>query len=174
MRGENAVRESAWRTERYRFYAARYTCWVRRTTKYRKLTPRRHAYVRLRRQNSQNRLAAWLCLFAALCLYAPLTLAAWPARQSCCDAGLCAMPEHHHHHAAASESSAHCDHSAGMTDCNMACCEQHEHAAIAPVAYVLPAPATTAAPVVTARKPQAETPNNFFVSLDPLYPPPRA
>jgi hypothetical protein len=61
-----------------------------------------------------------------------------------------------------------------MTGCNMACCEQREHAAVAPAAYVLPAPATMAAPVVAARIPQAETLNNLFVSLDPLYPPPRA
>jgi len=149
---------------------------VRQAMKCRRLPIRRHVRVTHRRQNSQRLLAAWLCLFAALCLYAPLTLSAWPASQSCCAGGLCAMPEHHQRGAAPnSESSAQCDHhSTGMPDCNMSCCEQKERASVAPVAYLLPDPLSLAAPVVTARSLQVATPNSFFVSLDPLSPPPRA
>jgi hypothetical protein len=132
-----------------------------------------------RRQNSQRHLAVWLCLFAALCLYAPLALSAWPASSSCCEAGLCAMPEHHHRSAASnsdkgSDTSAHCDHQPGMTNCNMSCCDQQQRAPIAPVAYVLPAPASLASLALAARTPQAATPNSFFVAIDPLSPPPRA
>jgi hypothetical protein len=136
-----------------------------------------------RRQNSQNHLAVWVCLFAALCLYAPLALSAWPANSSCCEDGLCAMPEHHHRGAASnsgagSDTSVHCDHQttgdSGMTNCNMSCCDQQEGAPMAPVAYVLPAPVSLASPAVAARARQAATTNDFFVTLDPLFPPPRA
>jgi len=165
-------------------YATIYARRVRAATKYRKLPSRRLVRMTNRRQNSQNRLAVWLCLFAALCLYAPLALSAWPANSSCCEDGLCAMPEHHHRGAASSpdkgsDTSALCDHqssghSGGMTNCKMSCCDQQEHAPIAPVAYVVPAPASLASLAVAARAPLAATPNSFFVALDPLFPPPRA
>lgn len=130
----------------------------------------------LRRHNSQHLLAAWLCLFAALCLYAPLAVSAWPASQSCCASGLCAMPEHHHRDADShSGSSSHCaHHSAGMAGCNMSCCDQQELGPISPVAYVLPASVSLASLDLLARHLPAAPRNKLFVSLDTLYPPPKA
>jgi hypothetical protein len=148
--------------------------YVRRVAICRKLLVRRLASMNRRQNSPHNLFAAWLCLFAAVCLYAPLTLSAWSASPACCDAGICAMPEHHHRSAAADPApSVQCDHHE-MANCSIACCDQQGHAAIAPVAYLLPGAATIAAPALSARLLQRASSNSFFVSRDLLYPPPRA
>ncbi len=131
------------------------------------------------RHNSRRVFAAWLCLFAAICLYVPLTLSAWPVAMSCCDGNHCAIPAHHrgtsHSSSRGTEQGMPCEHGAnGMSDCGMSCCEQQEHAAIAPVAYVLPVAIPLAAPVLQARRTFAAQPTEFLRSIEPLSPPPRA
>src|SRR5271156_2615738 len=95
----------------------------------------------LNRANSWRKFCALLCLLAALCLYAPLTISAWPARTSCCDGNHCAVPTHLQR--SASNESGHgmeCQHgTAGTANCTMACCQQ-DRAPVVPVVYVMPAP----------------------------------
>jgi hypothetical protein len=128
------------------------------------------------RRTIQSRLAAAFCMFAALCLYAPLTLSAWPARPACCTGNHCAIPEHHHHRNAASDSDAMKCHpgTTGMVNCSMACCQVQEHTPIAPMAYVLPPAAIKSASTLAPRPLQPATPNQFVRFSEPLSPPPRA
>jgi hypothetical protein len=127
------------------------------------------------RHNSRNLFAAWLCLFAAICLYAPLTLSAWPASVSCCDGNHCAIPGHAHRGASSeSRRAMQCQHgSSSMADCTMACCQQQERAPISPVAYVMPPLAALPAPGAAAPNLPASQPNNFPRFIEPLSPPPR-
>ena len=68
-----------------------------------------------------------------------------------------------------------CEHGAnGMANCGMSCCDQQEHAAIAPVAYVVPAATSLAVPVLLARETSTAQPVEFLRSIEPLSPPPRA
>jgi hypothetical protein len=118
-------------------------------------------------------LQAWLCLLAAALLLAPFAGAEWSAHAAaCCTGDHCPIPEHHHSKAPAH--SADCEHqTAGMTDCSMRCCQNSDHALLAPVAFVLPVPASlvipdgavTAAPVLRL--------NGLPRSSEVLAPPPR-
>jgi hypothetical protein len=115
-------------------------------------------------------------MFAALCLYAPLTLSAWPASPSCCTGNHCAIPEHHHRHAASNSGDAMKCHpgTTGMVNCSMACCQIQDHPPIAPVAYLLPPAAINLVATIFSRPPQAASPNAFVRFFEPLSPPPRA
>lgn len=119
-------------------------------------------------------------MFAAICLYAPLALAAWPANASCCDGNHCAVPAHPHRGAshrtlAESGHGMECEQgTAGMTSCSMQCCQQQECAPIASVSYVMPPPVFLSVPVGGASNFFAFQPNEFSRSSEPLSPPPRA
>src|SRR5271165_2313018 len=132
-----------------------------------------------KRHNSRGAFAAWLCLFAAICLYAPLAAAAWPASTSCCDGNHCAIPAHQHRgttHRTATEArdDMQCQHGApGMTSCSMQCCQQLDHLSLRPMAYVGPMTLAIAAPVIEARYVQAPQPPDVFRCSEPLSPPPR-
>jgi hypothetical protein len=128
------------------------------------------------RRNLKTRLAAAICLFAALCLYAPLTLSALQATPSCCTGNHCAIPQHHHRSVSADpENDMACHHAApAMTDCNMACCQDHERAPITPVAYVLPPSITNFMALVMTQQEKAATLSKFSRSEAPLSPPPEA
>src|SRR5262249_52849773 len=92
--------------------------------------------------HSRARLAAaWLCLLAALALYAPLGAAAWLAHGMACWAGdHCPIKEHHHpKKQLAPRAQGGCGHEMGeMVSCSMACCDDSERSVVTPVAFVLP------------------------------------
>src|SRR5271165_7670886 len=125
-----------------------------------------------KRNNSSRVFSSWLCLFAAICLYAPLAAAAWPASTSCCDGNHCAIPAHQHRgasHRTSSEAShgMQCEYGgSGMANCSMACCQQQDRAPIPPAAYVMPPPVSIAAPVVAASAFVAQQPNEFLRSAE--------
>jgi len=136
---------------------------------------RRRCVMRAARHNSRQLFPAWICIFAALCLYAPLAVAAWPASASCCDGNRCAVPTHTHGNAKSETGRAmQCKHgAASMANCSMACCQQQEGTPIAPVTFVMPPPVALSAPVADASRVCILEPNEFSRSAEPLSPPPR-
>jgi hypothetical protein len=120
--------------------------------------------------------AAWVCLLAALCMYAPLGLAAWPAKASCCASGVCAVPEHHHGGTSSvAEHAGQCEHgAAGMANCNMACCHDQQCPATNPVAYLLPAPVAVDASGMAVDLVSSTRATAAFQFIEPLSPPPRS
>src|SRR5579864_242772 len=123
---------------------------------------------------------AWVCLFAAMALYAPLAGGAWSAHaMACCTGDHCPIAEHHHHHQekqAPSQGKMDCGHDMGtgeMMDCSMSCCQTSEKPLVTAVAFVLPGLALISSSVsvdVVADSAQTlEIPR----STQPLSPPPR-
>jgi hypothetical protein len=84
---------------------------------------------------------AWVCLLAAVALYAPLGAAAWSAYGiACCTGDRCPIKAHHHQKKqAAPHSDMDCGHNMGeMMNCSMACCDSSEKPLVTAVAFVLP------------------------------------
>jgi hypothetical protein len=128
--------------------------------------------------NQQRRrvLAAWVCLFAAVALYAPLAGAAWSAHaMSCCTGEYCPIAEHHHHKKQiAPHPDMDCGHDMGaMMDCSMSCCEGPEKPLVTAVAFVLPD--VTIASALFAVTDAADSVRALAIprSLEPVSPPPR-
>jgi hypothetical protein len=120
--------------------------------------------------------AAWVCLFAAVALYAPIAGAAWSAHaMSCCTKDYCSIAQHHHQKKHASpHSDMDCGHNMGeMMDCSMSCCENSEKPLVTAVAFVLPNVALTAAPIAVTGAGETLQPLEIPRSLKPLSPPPR-
>jgi hypothetical protein len=120
---------------------------------------------------------AWVCLFAAVFLYAPLAAATWSAHaMACCSGDSCPIAAHHHRQKAPGPQRSHmdCEHDAGeMVNCSMSCCQSSEKPLVTAVAFVLPHLVSANAPpsVVSA------TENAHAVAIpqpaEPLSPPPR-
>ena len=127
-------------------------------------------------QNSRRVMAASICLFAAICMYAPMGLAAWPAGGTCCHGNSCAIPEHHHRQAPAyAGHGAPCAHDmGGLAACSMSCCYEVEHLSVASTVYVTPALFTIPEPLSRAQRIAVRSADEFLQSLKPLSPPPRA
>src|SRR5260370_13304107 len=71
-------------------------------------------------QQRKRIVAAWVCLFAAVALYAPLAGAAWSAHAiNCCTGDYCPIPGHHHHK---NQASPHGDMACGHDSGAMICC----------------------------------------------------
>src|SRR5580700_9395144 len=126
-------------------------------------------------QNSRRVMAASICLFAALCMYAPMGLAAWPAGGTCCHGNSCAIPEHHHRQAPSNTGhGAQCAHDmGGLAACSMSCCQNLQHAPIAPMVYVIASPPRISTPLAQRHVAQAAPRNAYGHSSEPLSPPPR-
>jgi len=128
--------------------------------------------------NQQRRriVAAWVCLFAAVALYAPLAGAAWSAHaMSCCTGDYCPIAEHHHQKKQASPHAVmDCGHDMGeMMDCSMSCRQGSEQPLVTAVAFVLPDLAFALAPILVASAAETLQPLEILRSLRPLSPPPR-
>jgi hypothetical protein len=131
-------------------------------------------------QKRKRIVAAWICLLAAVALYAPLAGAAWSAHaMSCCTGGdYCPIAAHHHHqkNQGPQRSEMDCGHDMGLSEmmnCSMSCCQESEQPLVTAVAFVLPDVAlVTAAAAVTGA---ADTLHAIEIprSLQPLSPPPR-
>src|SRR5215471_4030166 len=132
----------------------------------------------LRHQNRCRSLFASLCLVAIALVYAPLGGAAWALYSAaCCKLGS-QCPVHGHHHTQTPASSEHtmdCGHEmAGMAECSMSCCNHPDRPAVAPVIFVLPAPATVSLAANFEPWIAPSGPQRSVFSLEPLSPPPRA
>lgn len=123
--------------------------------------------------------AAWMCLLAALALYAPLGGAAWSAHSmACCTGDHCPIAQHHHqkkqaaHHAGMA-----CEHDnmglGEMTNCSMSCCQDSDRPLVTAVAFVLPNLANFPAAISTTAS--AVTPHALAIPrpAEPQSPPPR-
>jgi hypothetical protein len=121
-------------------------------------------------------LGAWICLFAAVFLYAPLAAASWSAHaMSCCTGDHCPIAHHHHSKKqAARHGEMDCGHDMGeMMNCSMSCCQSSEMPLVTAVAFVLPDSSSTLAPAAVV--PAVETAHAIAIprSVEPLSPPPR-
>jgi hypothetical protein len=128
-------------------------------------------------QERRRVVAAWLCLFAAVVLYAPLTAAAWSAHaMSCCTGDHCPIAEHHHHQKkqAAPHSDMDCEHDMGeMMNCSMSCCQGSDQPLVTAVAFVLPNPALALVPAPATSASENLQAVEIPRSLKPPSPPPR-
>jgi hypothetical protein len=135
---------------------------------------------------------ALACLLAVAFLYAPLAAAAFsPSSMACCTAGFCNIPKHHHKKAATNpdatiaHESGHedCGHdmsgkvaskSAGMSDCSMDCCQEHETpAAIGSVTFVMPPVFFVAVSMHETRADETARAIEIPRAIEPDSPPPR-
>ena len=129
--------------------------------------------------SSQNRwriVAAWVCLFAAVALYAPLAGGAWSAHaMACCAGDQCPIAQHHHQKKQPlPHADIDCGHDMGeMMNCSMSCCQNLEKPLVTAVAFVLPdAEFASASSLVVG---VAEVVQSLEIprSVKPLSPPPR-
>jgi hypothetical protein len=129
-------------------------------------------------------LGALACLLAIAVLYAPLAAAAFsPSAMACCTGGFCNIPQHHHKSKAtpapdSAGSHEDCGHAmsgkmAGVSDCSMDCCQDHETPAVSSVTFVMP-PAVFV-PVSVHMTRAAETVRAIEIprAIEPASPPPR-
>ena len=124
--------------------------------------------------------AAWVCLFAAVALYAPLAGGAWLAHaMACCAGDHCPIAEHHHHHQekqASSHGEMDCGHDTGadeMMNCSMSCCQTSEKPLVTAVAFILPGLVLTSSSVSVAGVAESAQAPEIPRSTRPLSPPPR-
>ncbi len=127
-------------------------------------------------QDRKRLLAAWVCLLAAVALYAPLAGAAWSVHSmACCTSDHCPIAQHHHQKKQAPpHSDMDCGHDMGeMMECSISCCQGSEKPLVTAVAFVLPhllsgfTPASVVPAVETAHAVAVPRP------VKPLSPPPR-
>jgi hypothetical protein len=127
-------------------------------------------------QERKRIVAAWVCLFAAVALYAPLAGAAWSTHaMSCCTGDYCPIAQHHHQKKQApSHSDMDCGHDIReMMNCSISCCENSEKPLVTGLAFVLPDLAFISAPVAVAHAAETLLTFEIRLSLQPLSPPPR-
>lgn len=127
-------------------------------------------------QDRKRLVAAWVCLFAAVALYAPLAGAAWSAHaMACCAGDHCPIPQHHHQKKQASRhSEIDCGHDMGqMMNCSMSCCQNSERPLVTAVAFVLPPVAFTSAAISVVDVAEDLQSLEIPRSIKPLSPPPR-
>jgi hypothetical protein len=129
--------------------------------------------MRASRQNPQQALGVYLCLLAAILLYAPLSALAWNASSmSCCNGDHC--PLHHHDPQKQQTHEMDCGHvSDEMAACSMSCCHTPEKVTLAALTFVLPRPAIAADAVTTAGLAEISQSNEIRSAREPLSPPPR-
>jgi len=136
----------------------------------------RAGYVNASSQNRTRIAAAWVCLCAAVALYAPLAGGAWSAHaMACCTGDHCPIAQHHHQKKQAlPHEEMDCGHDMGeMMNCSMSCCQNSEKPLVTAVAFVLPDAAFSSAAIsvvgVADTVQSLESPR----SIRPLSPPPR-
>jgi hypothetical protein len=148
----------------------------RRVTFCRILRHKGQGNVKASSQERKRIVAAWICVFAAVALYAPLAGAAWSAYTiSCCTGDYCPIAQHHHQKKPASpHSDMDCGHDMGeMMNCSMSCCQGSENPLVTAVTFVLPN--VTSGPGTVAVTSATETLQSLEIlwSVQPLSPPPR-
>ena len=127
--------------------------------------------------------AAWVCLLATLLLWTPMWASAWQANaMACCNGKQCAARGHSAASHKASASTKATDNEPGMQchpsgaslmPCSMACCQSPEHVFAASILFVLPAPATLAAPMHSLPGASGLETTKILTALAPPSPPPK-
>jgi len=128
------------------------------------------------RRNRVRIAGAWVCLLAALAIYAPLGAAAWLAHgMACCTGDHCPIKQHHHQKKqAAHHSDMDCGHDMGeMINCSMACCDDSEKPVTAAVAFVLPELQDVNSSEAIVGAIEADQEMAIFRTVVPLSPPPQ-
>src|SRR6267143_797535 len=128
------------------------------------------------RQNRRCSIAASICLFMVVLLYAPLAGAAWWSYQmACCRSGQCPIPAHHHQKTPATPANhMDCGHEmSGMTACSMSCCHDSDRSLVASMAFVLPGSIAASPSVASTSPTELAKPLDFPRTIEPLSPPPR-
>jgi hypothetical protein len=127
-------------------------------------------------QDRKRLLAAWVCLLAAVTLYAPLAGAAWSVHaMACCTGDHCPIAQHHHQKKQASpHSDMDCGHEMSeMMDCSMSCYQDSEKPLVTAVAFVLPLLLSGFAPASVVPAVEAALAVAIPRPVKPLSPPPR-
>jgi hypothetical protein len=127
------------------------------------------------KQNRARTLAGWLCLLAAVALYAPLGAAAFLAHgMACCSGDHCPIKQHHHpKKQTAQHGEMDCGHDLGIMSCSMACCDNSEKPVVTPVAFVVPDAQAAIQPDLMVQFVDSEEEAAIFRSVVPLSPPPQ-
>ena len=129
-------------------------------------------------------MGAWVCLVAALLLWAPMWAIAWQARgMPCCTGNECPVRGHAGSKRVAKNVSAAQENApmkcrrgsqAGLMECRMSCCQNQEQALVGAVIFVLPEATTISVPSTfrtTEGKPLVRVIAHLF---EPPSPPPRS
>lgn len=129
-------------------------------------------------------IGAWVCLVAAVLLWAPVWAAAWQASgMACCKGTMCLAHGHAGMEGASKGQSAaqehtpmDCNHASqtGLMTCQMSCCQDQDRPATGAVIFVLPEPMIISSEVeMTPAKIMTTSPvvTYFF---EPPSPPPRS
>jgi hypothetical protein len=120
-----------------------------------------------------GKIGAWVCLLAAMLLWAPLWSSAWQTKgMACCDGRMCVA----HGHAAGQHTPMNCGHEghAGVAACQVKCCQDEGATFVAAVIFLMPGQIRIFAPVVTQDvREKAQAVLTAFV-VEPPYPPPRS
>jgi hypothetical protein len=122
--------------------------------------------------------SASFCLLAVVLLYAPFAAAAWSSYSAaCCTTAQCPIKAHHHqsqNSPPSSENHMDCGHDmAGMTSCDMSCCQNTERPGMASLSFVLPEPVNIPQPIASVAETTKFVPTESLLSFDPPSPPPR-
>jgi hypothetical protein len=129
------------------------------------------------RKDRRRVLGAWVCLLAAVFLFAPLAAATWSAHaMACCTGEYCPIAAHYHRQKAPAPQHSHmdCEHDVGeMMNCSMSCCQNSEKPLVTAVAFVMPHLTSAIAPASVVYV--AENAHTAAVPrpVKPLSPPPR-
>jgi hypothetical protein len=129
-------------------------------------------------------IGALACLLAIAALYAPLAAAAFsPAALACCTGGFCNIPKHHHKGNGApvppsAASHEDCGHNmsgkmAGMNECSMDCCQEHEMTALSSVTFVMPPVFFVPISMHMTRAAESARAIEIPRTIEPASPPPR-
>ena len=131
--------------------------------------------------------AAWVCLVAAILLWAPLWVAAFQTNgMGCCAAGLC--PAHGRHNpekaterqTASNEASGECEQHQGSghkhqgaMSCSMSCYHQSGDSLMTAAIFIMPATPTLCRPAGATTADDELTSRAFIPAIKPPSPPPR-
>ena len=128
-----------------------------------------------------NRVAACVCLLAAVLLWSPLWAAAFHASDmQCCNGAMCPLHGHmpkkgSQEPAPAKESPSNCEHhsKAPAMDCTVACCQTADSTVTQAIIFVLPAPPVISAPFLGGTSTPGMPDSVNSPVFDPASPPPR-
>ena len=127
---------------------------------------------------------AWVCLVAAMLLWAPDWAAAWQARgMACCTGSIC--PPHGHAGTKGisktlstmqQDTPMECNHGSqtGLMACQMSCCHNQDRPLTGAVIFVLPEPMTISAAIVATLADVKPLAHEIVHLFEPPSPPPRS
>jgi hypothetical protein len=142
-------------------------------------------FVKMRQSHAPGsagrRLAAVVCLLAVVSLWSPLWATAWQANgMACCNGGLCPAHGKHPLTIPAQNAPEECERHGGISEptgsmnCTLSCCQETPASFTGALLFLMPQPTILSQPDHSAATISVLPPSEFFQSLEPLAPPPRA